>query len=59
MYRMRALAGEQLASETSDPPAKLDWAELAIEWQYAGEFRRKGDWRGAPDRFRITSDTLS
>jgi hypothetical protein len=33
MYRMKAIACEQRASDVSDPTSKQDWAELAIEWR--------------------------
>jgi hypothetical protein len=33
MYRMKALACEQQASDASDPTSKQDWEELAIEWR--------------------------
>jgi hypothetical protein len=32
IYRTRALVCEQRAKATSDPTAKADWEELAIEW---------------------------
>jgi hypothetical protein len=32
MYRAKALVAEQRAKETSDPTARQDWEELAIEW---------------------------
>ena len=32
MYRMKARACEQQASDASDPTSKQDWEELAIEW---------------------------
>ena len=32
MYRMKALACEQQASDASDPTSRQDWKELANEW---------------------------
>jgi len=32
MYRMKALACEQQASDASDPTSRQDWKALAIEW---------------------------
>jgi hypothetical protein len=31
-YRLRALASEQRARESSDPAIKKEWADLAIQW---------------------------
>jgi hypothetical protein len=38
MYRMKALACEQRARDTSDPTSKRDWEELAIEWHTMANF---------------------
>jgi hypothetical protein len=38
MYRMKALACEQQARDTSDPTSKRDWEELAIEWHTMANF---------------------
>ena len=37
-YRMKALACEQRAKDASDPTAKRDWEELAIEWHTMANF---------------------
>lgn len=38
MYRTKALACEQRASDVSDPTSKQNWAELAIEWHTIANF---------------------
>jgi hypothetical protein len=32
VYRLRAVACEQRASQATDPALKRDWGELGIEW---------------------------
>ena len=45
-YRLRALASEQHARESSDPAIKKEWEDLAIQWHLiahiAAELRRHG-----------------
>lgn len=38
IYRTKALACEQRASDASDPASKQDWEELAIEWHTMANF---------------------
>ena len=38
---MKALACEQRAKDASDPTAKRDWEELAIEWHTMANFAAK------------------
>jgi hypothetical protein len=38
IFRERALACEERAKATSDPTAKADWEELAIEWHTMASF---------------------
>lgn len=33
LFRMKALACEQCAGESTDPKSKQDWKELAAEWR--------------------------
>ena len=37
-YRMKALACEQRAKDASDPTARREWEELAIEWHTMANF---------------------
>jgi hypothetical protein len=51
VYRMKALACEQQASDASDPTSKRDWEELAIEWHAMANpaARTNGEGRFKPD----------
>jgi hypothetical protein len=48
MYRAKALVAEQRAKETSDPTAKQDWEELAIEWHMMASIAAKDGTEGLP-----------
>jgi hypothetical protein len=49
MYRAKALIAEQRAKETSDPTAKQDWEELAIEWHMVASIAAKDRTENVPE----------
>jgi hypothetical protein len=49
LYRAKALIAEQRAKETSDPTAKQDWEELAIEWHMMASIAAKEGTEDGPE----------